>query len=44
MRTGSPGASCAAAVLLVLGPRGLGVVLPLLGDAPELLGDVPLHT
>ena len=38
MHTRSPGASCAAIVLLVLGPRGLGVVLLLLGDAPELLG------
>ena len=44
MSTGSPEASCAVAVLLVLGPHGLGVVLLLLGDARELLGHVRLHT
>lgn len=44
MRTGSPGTSCVAAIALRLGSQGLGVVLLLLGDAPELLFDVPLHT
>ena len=44
MRTGSPGTSCFAAVALRLGSQGFGVVLLLLGDAPELLGGVPLHT
>ena len=44
MGTGSPGASCAAAVALCLGSHGLGVVILLLGNAPELLGGVPLHT
>ena len=44
MRTGWPGAACAAAVVLLLGPRGLGVVLLVLGDALELLGGVPLRT
>ena len=43
VRTGSPGTCCFAAVAL-LDPYGLGVVLLLLGDAPELLGNVPLHT
>ena len=44
MCTGSPGTSCVAAVALCLDSYGLGVVLLLLGDAPELLGGVPLHT
>ena len=44
MRTGSPGTSCVAAVALRLDSYGLGVVLLLLGNAPKLLGDVPLHT
>ena len=44
VRTGSPGTSSVAALALHLGSRGLGVVLLLLGDAPEPLGGVPLRT
>ena len=41
---GSLGTSSVAAVALRLDSYGLGVVLLLLGDAPKLLGGVPLHT
>ena len=44
MCTGSPGTSCVAAVALRLDSYSLGVVLLLLGDAPELLGGVPIYT
>ena len=40
----SPGTSSVAVVALRLGPRGLGVVLLLLGKGPEPLGSVPLPT
>ena len=41
---GLPGTSCPVAVVLYLAPWGLRVVLLLLGDVPELLGGVPIHT
>ena len=44
VRTGSPGTSRVAAVVLRLGSRGLGVLVLLLGDAPELHGSGPLRT
>ena len=44
MRPGSPRTSCVAAVALRLDLYDLGVLLLPLGDAPEFLGGVPLHT